>query len=65
MLQGEQDIFGQPFNSAAMAALEAAGSSWSGGMWNGSRLDGSSWWSGSVEWFELVGQLVERLVVVG
>ena len=25
VLQGEQDIFGHPFNSAAMAALEAAG----------------------------------------
>ncbi len=51
VLQGEQDIFGQPFNSVAMAALEAAGSSWSGGMWNGSSWSGSSWsgssWSGS------------------
>ena len=51
LLQGEQDIFGQPFNSALMAALEAAGSSWSGGMWNGSVWAGSSWsgssWSGS------------------
>jgi serine protease AprX len=51
VLQGEQDIFGQPFNSGAMAALEAAGSSWSGGMWNGAVWTGSSWsgssWSGS------------------
>ena len=51
VLQGEQDIFGQPFNSPAMAALEAAGSSWSGGMWNGSSWSGNSWsgssWSGS------------------
>jgi serine protease AprX len=51
LLQGEQDIFGQPFNSAATAALEAAGSSWSGGTWNGSVWTGSSWsgssWSGS------------------
>jgi serine protease AprX len=51
VLQGEQDIFGKPFVSAAMAALEAAGSSWSGGMWNGSVWTGSSWsgssWSGS------------------
>jgi serine protease AprX len=51
VLQGEQDIFGTPFSSAAMAALEAAGSSWSGGMWNGSLWTGSSWsgssWSGS------------------
>ena len=51
VLQGEQDIFGKPFLSAAMAALEAAGSSWSGGSWNGSSWSGSSWsgssWSGS------------------
>ena len=51
VLQGEQDIFGKPFVSAAMAALEAAGSSWSGGIWNGSSWSGSSWsgssWSGS------------------
>jgi serine protease AprX len=51
VLQGEQDIFGMPFNSVAMAALEAAGSSWSGGLWNGSLWTGSSWsgssWSGS------------------
>ena len=51
VLQGEQDIFGMPFNSAAMASLEAAGHSWSGGIWNGSSWSGSSWsgssWSGS------------------
>jgi serine protease AprX len=51
VLQGEEDIFGQPFNSRSMAALEAAGSSWSGGTWNGSSWSGSSWsgssWSGS------------------
>jgi serine protease AprX len=51
VLQGEQDIFGAPFSSPTMAALEAAGSSWSGGMWNGSLWTGSSWsgssWSGS------------------
>jgi serine protease AprX len=51
VLSGEQDIFGQTFNSAAMAVLEAAGSSWSGGTWNGSSWSGSSWsgnsWSGS------------------
>ena len=50
-LQGEQDIFGMPFDSAAMAALEAAGHSWSDGDWNGSSWSGSSWsgssWSGS------------------
>jgi serine protease AprX len=51
VLSGEQDIFGQPFDSASMAALTATGSSWSGGMWNGSSWSGSSWsgssWSGS------------------
>jgi serine protease AprX len=51
LLQGEQDIFGKPFVSSSMAALEAAGSSWSGGIWNGSVWTGSSWsgssWSGS------------------
>ena len=51
VLQGEQDIFGMPFNSAAIASLEAAGHSWSGGVWNGSSWSGSSWsgssWSGS------------------
>jgi len=56
VLEGEQDIFGMPFDSGAMAILEAAQSSWSGGMWNGSSWSGSSWsgsswssssWSGS------------------
>ena len=51
VLQGEQDIFGNPFKSAAIAALEAAGSSWSGGVWYNSTRTGSSWsgssWSGS------------------
>jgi serine protease AprX len=51
VLSGEQDIFGLPINTALLAALEAAGSSWSGGTWNGSSWSGSSWsgssWSGS------------------
>jgi serine protease AprX len=51
VLTGEQDIFGQPFDAAAMAKLEASGNSWSGGEWNGSTWSGSSWsgssWSGS------------------
>ena len=51
ILSGEKDIFGKPFESAAMALLEASGSSWSGGTWNGSSWSGSSWsgssWSGS------------------
>ncbi len=51
VLEGEHDIFGKPFNSPAMAVLEAARSAWSGGTWNGSSWSGSSWsgssWSGS------------------
>jgi serine protease AprX len=50
-LSGNIDIFGHPFDSAAMAALEAAGNSWSGGVWNGSTWTGNSWsgnsWSGT------------------
>jgi subtilisin family serine protease len=51
VLQGEKDIFGKPFNASAMASLEAAGASWSGGAWNGSTWSGASWsgstWSGA------------------
>ena len=51
VLQGNQTIFGLPFDSAAMAALEAADNSWSGGSWDGSIWTGDSWsgnsWSGS------------------
>jgi serine protease AprX len=49
-LTGEQDIMGQAFDAAGMAALEAAGQSWSGGVWNGQTWSGQSWsgqsWSG-------------------
>ena len=49
-LTGEQDIMGSPFDSVAMAALEAMGKSWSGGVWNGKSWSGNSWsgisWSG-------------------
>jgi serine protease AprX len=51
VLQGDETIFGLPFDSAAMAALEAADDSWSGGNWDGSTWTGDSWngssWSGS------------------
>jgi serine protease AprX len=51
VLTGEQDIMGSPFNSAAMAALQAQGASWSGGDWNGKSWSGASWsgasWSGA------------------
>jgi serine protease AprX len=52
-LTGEQDIMGSPFDSVAMAALEAMGKSWSGGVWNGKSWSGNSWsgnsWSG-ISW---------------
>jgi len=46
-LTGEQDIFGKPFNSAAMATLEAQGRSWSGGTWNGSAWTADNWTTGA------------------
>ena len=50
VLTGEQDIFGHAFDSRAMAAAEATGSSWAAGTWNGSSWAGSSWagssWAG-------------------
>jgi serine protease AprX len=50
-LVGDRDIFGKPFNARAMATLEGADHSWTGGRWNGSNWTGSSWsghsWSGS------------------
>jgi serine protease AprX len=53
VLSGEQDIFGQPFDSAAMARLEGRANSWRGGRWNGSTWTGTGWdgnvWSG-VQW---------------
>jgi serine protease AprX len=42
-LSGEQDIFGQPVNTTALAALEAAGSAWTGGTFNGTAWTGSLW----------------------
>ena len=50
-ISGEIDIFGKPFVSASVAALQAGRTAWSGGTWNGSSWSGSSWsgwsWSGS------------------
>jgi serine protease AprX len=50
-LVGEQDIFGVPFDAAAVAADEESGTAWTGGVWNGSSWAGSSWagssWAGS------------------
>ncbi len=51
VLQGERDIFGAPFNSKAMAALEAKDASWVGGSWNGNTWAGNTWagntWTGN------------------
>jgi serine protease AprX len=46
-LDGERDIFGNPFDSASMAALEQAEASWSGGDWNGNTWTGTGWASSS------------------
>jgi serine protease AprX len=52
-LDGERDIFGAPFDSAAMAAATLAQTTWSGGVWNGSAWTGDGWsgneWSAN-EW---------------
>jgi serine protease AprX len=45
-LAGEQDIFGAPFDAAAIAQAEATGTSWTDGTWNGSKWSGDGW-SGS------------------
>lgn len=45
-LTGQKDIFGKPFTSATMALAQTAGTSWIGGIWNGSRWTGDGW-SGS------------------
>jgi serine protease AprX len=47
MLQGEQDIFGQAFDSAGMAALEARRASWTGGTWNRTVWTGNGWTGGA------------------
>jgi serine protease AprX len=42
-LEGEQDIFGHPVDTAALAAQRSAGSAWTQGIWNGSRWSGDGW----------------------
>ncbi|HUF07244.1 MAG TPA: S8 family serine peptidase, partial [Candidatus Binatia bacterium] len=53
VLTGERDIFGVPFNSAAMAPATLVGQTWTGGTWNGSAWTGDGWsgneWS-TIEW---------------
>ena len=55
-LEGERDIFGAPFDSAAMAAPTLAGTTWTDGTWNGSVWTGPGWagneWS-TIEWSSL------------
>ena len=50
-LSGEKDIFGAAWNSAAIAAAEAAHTAWTGGVFNGNTWSGNSWsgnsWSGN------------------
>ena len=46
-LTGQQDIFGQPFDAAAMAAQQTAANAWNGGLWNGSRWTGDRWANGT------------------
>ena len=45
VLSGEQDIFGNPWNSAAMAQAEEAGTAWNGGTYNSATWSGTSWTS--------------------
>jgi serine protease AprX len=51
VLEGEQDIFGKPFDSSSWAKAAAKASTWSGGFWNDSVWSGASWsgasWSGA------------------
>jgi serine protease AprX len=51
VLKGEEDIFGAPIDTAALALSEAAQASWNGGMWNGNTWSGNTWsgnsWSGN------------------
>jgi serine protease AprX len=50
-LTGEQDIFGSPLDTAALAAAEDNSSAWNGGTWNGTSWAGSGWngtsWAGT------------------
>jgi serine protease AprX len=50
-LSGEQDIFGNSFDTTDWAAAAELGQSWSGGTWNGASWSGASWsgasWSGA------------------
>jgi len=52
-LGGERDIFGRPWNTAALAAATTAQSGWRGGTWSGSQWTADLWSNGtwpSVQW---------------
>jgi subtilisin family serine protease len=42
-LEGERDIFGQPWRGAEWAAAASAEANWTGGSWNGAPWTGSTW----------------------
>jgi len=42
-LAGEVDVFGNPVDTSALAASEAAAGSWAGDVWNGASWAGASW----------------------
>ena len=50
ILDGERDIFGQPFDTAAWAAAATARTTWADGWWNGTQWTGTGWdgqaWNG-------------------
>jgi serine protease AprX len=43
VLAGELDVQGQPFNAANWSANSAAGTAWTGGLWNNARWSGDGW----------------------
>lgn len=53
VLEGEQDIFGSPWDGVSWSGVSWSGVSWSGGTWNGVSWSGDGWngvsWSG-VSW---------------
>lgn len=48
-LSANEDIFGDTFDSSAMAAAESAGTAWQGGTWNAATWAGASW-TNPTEW---------------
>jgi serine protease AprX len=52
VLQGELDIFGNPWDGSAWSSRSWTGSTWSGDLWLGSSWNGSTWsgrtWTGNI-----------------